>query len=136
MCEVMETLAKNIGAVGANIKTPQSVPQQAPLPATCYKCGVVGHLSSQCKGEGKEKKASPADGKTPFKCYKCGGYGHIARNCSDNKNKQIEKNNEKLPVEKVRRIKGTDDRSMKEHPVYIKAQIRRHMTVCLVDTGS
>jgi len=31
---------------------------------------------------------------------------------------------------------GNDERSMKKHPVYIKAQIGRHSAVCLVDTGS
>jgi len=136
MCEVMETLVKNIAAVSTSVKTLLRAQMQAHLPPTCYKCGVVGHLSNQCKGEIDEKKASPTVGKVPFKCYKCGGYGHIARNCPDNKNKNNEKNNEKLPAEKVTGIKGTEDRSMKEHPVYIKAQIGRHMAVCLVDTGS
>jgi len=54
----------------------------------------------------------------------------MARNCPDNKNKNNEKNNEKLPAENVRGIKGTDDRSMKEHPVYVKAQIGKRETVC------
>jgi len=63
-------------------------------------------------------------------------HGHIARRSSNNKNKNNEKANEKLPGKKVREIKGTNDRSIKEHPVYIKAQIGRRETVCLVDTGS
>jgi len=83
-----------------------------------------------------DKKNSSSDVKVPFICYKCGGFGHIARNCADNKNKNHKKNNEKWPAEKVRRIKGNDERSMKEHPVYIIAQIGRHTTVCLADTGS
>jgi len=59
----------------------------------------------------------------------------MARRCPDNKNKNNEKVNEQIPADSVRGIKGVDDRSMKEHPVYIKAQIGRKDALCLVDTG-
>jgi len=83
-----------------------------------------------------EKKPEVNDSKSAFKCYKCGGFGRMARNCADNKNKNNEKNNNKLTSDNVRGIRGEDGRSMKEHPVYIRAQIGKYMTVCLVDTGS
>jgi len=51
-------------------------------------------------------------------------------------NKNNEKVNEPLLAESVRGIKGVDDRSMKQHPVYIKAWIGRKDAVCLVDSGS
>jgi len=109
----------------ANAKIPLSAPQQQRAPPTCYKCGVEGHLLNQCKSDADDKKNSSGDGKVPFKCYKCSGFGHIARNCADNKNKNNEKNYEKLPAEKVRGEKGNDERSMKAHLVYINAQIGR-----------
>jgi len=110
--------------------------QWARPPVTCFKCRVVGHFSNQCKGEIEGKKNISPNNKVSVKCYKCGGYGHIARNCPDNKKKNNEKSNGKPPAENVRGLKGTDDRSIKEHPVYIKAQIGRCETICLVDTGS
>jgi len=78
----------------------------------------------------------PTDNKAPFKSYNCGGFGHIAHRCPDSKNKNNEKVNEKLPAESVRGIKGGDDRSMKEHPVYIRVPIGCKDTVCLVDISS
>jgi len=60
----------------------------------------------------------------------------MVRHCPDTKNKKNKKANEKLPAESVRGVKGDDDRSMKDHPVYIKARIGRKDAICLVDTGS
>jgi len=97
----METLAKNLATVSASAKSSQSAPQQMRSPPTCYRCGVVAHLSKQCKNEMDDKKTPSSDSKASFKCYKYGGYGHIAKNCADNKNRNNEKNNEKLPAEKV-----------------------------------
>jgi len=82
------------------------------------------------------KKGTPTDTRAPFKCCNSGGFGHKARRCPDNKNKNNEKVNEPLPAESVRGVKGIDDRSMKEHPVYIWARIGHKDAVCLVDTGS
>jgi len=83
-----------------------------------------------------DKKPEVNYNKSAFKCYQCGGFGHMAGNCADNKKKNIEKSNDKLTLENVRGIRGEDCRSMKEHPDYIRAQIGKYMTVCLVDTGS
>jgi len=80
---------------------------------------VVGHLSNQCRTKTVEKKPEANDNKASFNCYKSGGFRHIARNCADNKNKNNENKNDKLISENVRGIKGEDERSMKEHPVYI-----------------
>jgi len=84
-----------------------------------------------------ERKLEVNDNKSAYRCYKCGGFGHMARNCADNKNKNNnEKNNDKLTSENMRGIREEDGRSIKEHPVYIRAQIGKYMMVCLVDTGS
>jgi len=136
MCEAMETFSKSLTAMSAKSSAPVSAPQAARLLPTCYKCGMVGHLSNQYRTEIVEKKPEMNDSKSSFKCYKCGGFGHMARNCADNKNKNNEKNNDKLTSENVRGIRGGDERSMKEHPVNIRVQIGKHMTVCLVDTCS
>jgi len=136
LCEVLEAIVKS-GKLNNNTVASPATPQYARHPPTCFKCGVIGHFANHCGDSVEEKKVnSPTNSKSPMKCYSCGGFGHMARACPDNKNKNNEKANEKLPVENVRGIKGDDSRSMKEHPVYIKACIGHKEAVCLVDTGS
>jgi len=133
---MMEMFVKNNvgGAQAAAQATAQPQPRTIP---TCFKCGVKGHFSNQCKKNvADEKKAKPTDNKRPIKCYASGGFGHMVWRCPDNKTKNNEKAKKKLPAESVRGIKGEDNRSMKDHPVYIRARIERKDAVCLVDTGS
>jgi len=94
------------------------------------------HFSNPCRTDVNDRKTEGNDSKSAFKCYQCWGFVHMARNCADNKKKNNEKSNDKLTSESLRGIRGEDGRSMKEHPVYIRAQIGKCMTVCLVDTGS
>lgn len=37
----------------------------------CFKCGIAGHISTQCKQKSENK----------ITCYKCGKEGHISREC-------------------------------------------------------
>jgi len=135
MCDMLETFVNKCGGAATAAVQPIT-PQQRGIP-TCFRCGVKGHFSNQCKENvADDKMDAPIDNKAPYKCYSCGGYGHIARRCPDNKNNNNEKTNELLPAKSVRGIKGVDDRLMKEHPVYIRARIGRKDAVCLVDTGS
>jgi len=136
LCEVLKALVKS-GKLNNDTVASPTMPQYARPPPTCFKCGDIKHFSHRCGKNVEEKKGNvPTNSKSPMKCYHCGGFKHIARASPDNKNKNNEQVNEKLPAENIRGIKGEDSRSMKEHPVYIKAYIGRKEAVCLVVTGS
>jgi len=122
---MLEIFVNKYGGVASAAVQAVTLPQPRVKPS-CFKCGVKGHFSNQCKKNiADDEKVTPPDNKAPFKCYNCGGFGHIARKCPDNKNKNNEKVNDKLPAESGRGIKGADGRSMKEHLVYIRARIGR-----------
>jgi len=124
MCDMLEIFVNKWGGA-ANAAVQAVAPPQPRVIRTCFKCRVKGHFSNQCKENiAEDKNVTPTDTKAPFKCHNCGGFGHIARKCPDNKNLKNEKAIDKLPAKNVRGIKGVDDRSMKEHPVYIRAQMQ------------
>jgi len=123
MCDMLKIFVNKCGGAASAAVQAVTPPQPRVIP-TCFKCGVKKTFSNQCKENiADNKKVTPTDTKALFKCYNCGGFGHIARKCPDNKNKNNEKVNDKLPAGSVRGIKCDDTRSMREHPVYIKVHI-------------
>jgi len=105
-------------------------PTQPPIESiTCYKCVNLGHYSTTCPELPANVKRN--EGRGQMRCYSCQGYGHMARNCP----KVVKKEDDTMPAENVRVVKGPESRQMRDHPVYLDAHLGKRRVNFLVETG-
>lgn len=79
------------GTSAAPSATPAPAPASAPrfprFGGVCYTCGLVGHMSRDCRsafyppppGRGRGRGGPPSP--YPRSCYACGAIGHLQRDC-------------------------------------------------------
>lgn len=91
---------------------------------TCYRCGVEGHVRTNCRINGT------------IRCFTCNGIGHMSAACKSNKYKRVNNRNKRAETNFVH-INGIMDKNKDFHDkILVDVQINEKHCKMEVDTGS